>query len=74
MPKPKAHRKAGITGAMENLVGINGSKDWLPHHRRGSKFDRGDEYLNRNLFKEINVLLQEKIDVAAIENKKLKSY
>jgi hypothetical protein len=59
---------------MKNLVGINGSKDWLPHHRRGSKFDRGDEYLNRNLFKEINVSLQEIIDVAAIENKKMKAY
>ena len=55
LPKPKTHRKAGITGAMKNLVGINGNKDWLPHHRRGSKFDGGDEYLNHNLFKEINV-------------------
>ena len=74
LPKPKTHRKAGITGAMKNLVGINGSKDWLPHHRRGSKFDGGDEYLNRNIFKEINVFLQEKIDIAAIENKKYKRY
>lgn len=24
LPKPKTHRKAGITGAMKNLVGING--------------------------------------------------
>lgn len=50
LPKAKTHRKAGITGALKNLVGINGSKDWLPHHRRGSKFDGGDEYLNHNLF------------------------
>ncbi len=74
LPKPKTHRKAGITGAMKNLVGINGSKDWLPHHRRGSKFDGGDEYLNRNLFKEIDVSLKEKIDIAAIQNLKLKRY
>jgi len=74
LPKPKTHRKAGITGAMKNLVGINGSKDWLPHHRKGSKFDGGDEYLNHNLFKEINVSLQEKIDVAVIKNKKMKAY
>ena len=76
LPKPKTHRKAGITGAMKNLIGINGSKDWLPHHRRGSKYYGGDEYLNHNLFKEINVSLQEKIDVdvAVIENKKLKCY
>ena len=24
LPKPKTHRKAGITGAMKNFVGING--------------------------------------------------
>ncbi len=73
LPKPKTHRKAGITGAMKNLVGINGSKDWLPHHRRGSKFDGGDEYLNHNLFKEINVSLQERIDLSVIENKKMRA-
>ena len=44
----------------------------MPHHRRGLKFDGGDEYLNRNLFKEINVSLQEKIDIYTIENKKFK--
>jgi uncharacterized protein (DUF362 family) len=74
LPKPKTHKRAGITGAMKNLVGICGNKDWLPHHTRGSKFDGGDEYLNHNLFKEINVSLQEKIDVAVIKNKKLKRY
>lgn len=55
-------------------MGINGSKDWLPHHRRGSKFDGGDEYLNHNLFKEISVSLQERIDIAAIENKKIRAH
>lgn len=69
LPKPKTNRKAGITGAMKNLVGINGSKDWLPHHRRGSKADGGDEYLYHNLFKDLNIFLQEKIDIAAIEDK-----
>ena len=74
LPKPKTHRRAGITGAMKNLVGINGSKDWLPHHTIGSKFDGGDEYLNHNIFKEIDLFLQEKIYFATIENKKYKSY
>ena len=74
LPKPKTHRRAGITGAMKNLVGINGSKDWLPHHTKGSKFDGGDEYLNRNFFKEINVFLGEKIYSATIENNKYKCY
>ena len=62
LPKPKTHRKAGITGAMKNLVGINGSKDWLPHHRVGSLLEGGDEYLHPNIFKGINTALQERID------------
>ncbi len=37
VPKLKTHRKAGVTAAMKNLVGINGSKDWLPHHTAGAK-------------------------------------
>ncbi|MFQ5701222.1 MAG: DUF362 domain-containing protein [Acidobacteriota bacterium] len=47
LPKLKTHRKAGITAAMKNLVGINGSKDWLPHHTAGARTDGGDEYLAR---------------------------
>lgn len=69
LPKPKTHRKAGITGAMKNLVGINGSKDWLPHHRTGSTEERGDEYIHRNIFKKINVYLQERIDKYSRDNR-----
>jgi uncharacterized protein (DUF362 family) len=29
LPKLKSHRKAGITGALKNLVGINGNKEYL---------------------------------------------
>jgi uncharacterized protein (DUF362 family) len=53
LPKLKAHRKAGMTCSMKNLVGINGFKDWLPHHRFGSKEEGGDEYLHKNIRKEI---------------------
>lgn len=74
LPKPKTHRKAGITGAMKNLIGINGDKAWVPHHRRGSKFDGGDEYLNHNILKEIDSFLEEKKYLATIENKKYKCY
>jgi len=35
LPKVKTHQKTGITGALKNLVGINGDKDFLPHHRIG---------------------------------------
>lgn len=44
LPKVKTHQKTGITGAMKNLVGINGDKDFLPHHRIGGKEIGGDCY------------------------------
>jgi uncharacterized protein (DUF362 family) len=44
LPKLKTHRKAGLTGALKNLVGINGSKEYLPHHRLGGTSDKGDCY------------------------------
>lgn len=50
MPKPKTHRKAGMTGALKNLVGINCSKEYLPHHTRQSKNVHGDAFLHDNLF------------------------
>ncbi len=43
IPKMKTHKKAGITGALKNLVGINGDKNWLPHHTEGTPADGGDE-------------------------------
>jgi len=44
LPKLKTHRKTGITGALKNLVGLNGNKDYLPHHRVGGKALGGDCY------------------------------
>jgi uncharacterized protein (DUF362 family) len=43
LPKLKTHRKTGITCALKNLVGINGDKNWLPHHTDGCPGDGGDE-------------------------------
>jgi len=43
LPKLKTHRKTGITAALKNLVGINGDKNWLPHHTDGCPGDGGDE-------------------------------
>ena len=43
LPKLKTHRKTGMTCALKNLVGINGDKNWLPHHSDGSPRDGGDE-------------------------------
>lgn len=35
VPKLKSHRKAGVTLSMKNLIGINGDKSWIAHHRKG---------------------------------------
>jgi uncharacterized protein (DUF362 family) len=44
IPKLKSHRKAGMTFSLKNLIGINGDKSWLAHHRRGAVDKGGDEY------------------------------
>jgi uncharacterized protein (DUF362 family) len=41
LPKLKTHKKTGVTLALKNLVGINGDKNWLPHHTIGKG---GDEF------------------------------
>lgn len=47
MPKPKTHRKAGVTIALKNMVGICARKEYLPHHTLGSPAEGGDEYLHQ---------------------------
>jgi uncharacterized protein (DUF362 family) len=44
LPKLKTHKKTGITACLKNLVGINGNKNWLPHHREGVPSRGGDQY------------------------------
>jgi uncharacterized protein (DUF362 family) len=44
LPKLKTHKKTGVTLALKNLVGINGDKNWLPHHSVGCVADGGDEF------------------------------
>ena len=51
VPKLKTHQKTGITGALKNLVGINGDKDFLPHHRIGGIEQGGDCYPGKNYFR-----------------------
>ena len=49
VPKLKAHKKAGITCCLKNLIGINGNKEFLPHHRKGAADNRaGDNYEHRD--------------------------
>ncbi len=51
LPKLKTHKKAGITCALKNLIGINGNKEYLPHHRLGGSRTGGDCYPDKNLIK-----------------------
>ena len=44
LPKLKTHKKAGVTCALKNLIGINGNKEYLPHHRVGGPKTGGDNY------------------------------
>ena len=48
IPKLKTHRMAGMTNALKLLVGINGDKDYLPHHRVGSIKEGGDNYKKKS--------------------------
>ena len=49
VPKLKAHKKAGITCCLKNLIGINGNKEYLPHHRKGAAdAGMGDNYARRH--------------------------
>ena len=51
IPKLKTHVKAGITGALKNLVGVNGHKEYLPHHVNGDPAMGGDQYERRSRIK-----------------------
>jgi uncharacterized protein (DUF362 family) len=49
LPKVKTHQKAGLTNALKNIVGLNGDKDFLPHHRFGGTKKGGDCYPGNNI-------------------------
>ncbi|MDY0103771.1 MAG: DUF362 domain-containing protein [Lentimicrobium sp.] len=51
LPKVKTHQKTGITCALKNIVGVNGDKDYLPHHRIGGTGFGGDCYPGKNIFR-----------------------
>jgi len=64
LPKLKTHRKVGLTAALKNVVGINGHKDCLPHHRCGSTAEGGDEYLHPSRLKRAQTRWGEAMDRA----------
>jgi hypothetical protein len=51
VPKLKTHKKACVTGALKNMVGINGHKEYLPHHRKGGSSSGGDCYQGKSMLK-----------------------
>lgn len=53
LPKLKTHQKAGITCALKNCIGMNVSKDYLPHFRSGSPEIGGDEYPRKSYYNSI---------------------
>lgn len=63
LPKLKTHNKTGMTCALKNLIGINGYKDWLPHHRAGPREAGGDEYEQKDLRRDLSVMLRDEIQV-----------
>jgi len=60
VPKFKTHKKSGITVALKNLIGINGHKSFLPHHRKGSIATGGDEFLAADPLKEAGAAFQDR--------------
>jgi uncharacterized protein (DUF362 family) len=60
-PKLKTHKKACLTGALKNVVGINGHKEYLPHHRKGGAGNGGDCYSGESLVKR---LVEDMLDAA----------
>jgi uncharacterized protein (DUF362 family) len=54
IPKMKTHQKTGLTNALKILVGVNGDKDYLPHHRVGGTDIGGDAYPGKNVARRIS--------------------
>lgn len=54
VPKIKTHQKAGLTNALKILVGVNGDKDFLPHHRKGSLEQGGDCYPGKSPLRDMS--------------------
>ncbi len=52
LPKLKSHKKACLTGALKNMIGMNGNKEFLPHHRKGGSERGGDCYAGGSWFKD----------------------
>ena len=71
IPKPKTHRKAGMTGACKNLIGITSRKEFLPHHTKGALAENGDEYRDLNVFHAYRSKLLDEMNTGITGNRRL---
>jgi uncharacterized protein (DUF362 family) len=71
LPKLKTHRKAGLTGPLKNMVGVNGCKDWLPHHSKGSVASGGDEFAAKSSWKQLSSWIVEREESSTNSTSKL---
>mgnify|MGYP002641252912 CR=1 FL=1 len=53
LPKLRTHCKAGMGGALENMVGINGHADFLPHDVARCTEQDADAYASLSMFRSI---------------------
>jgi uncharacterized protein (DUF362 family) len=59
LPKMKTHMKAGLTGALKNVVGINGHKEYLPHYIKGAYQSGGDAYMRKHPLRNLHERLSD---------------
>lgn len=73
MPKPKSHRKAGVTISLKNFVGANVRKEYLPHHTMGSCDEHGDEYEKKSYIHSLRSKIDDKLNLNIAEKKYFKA-
>ncbi len=69
MPKPKTHRKAGVTISLKNFVGVNVRKEFLPHHTMGASSQGGDEYDRKNAIHMLRSRMWDRICICEAERR-----
>ena len=68
LPKPKTHKKAGVTISLKNMVGTTARKEYLPHHCIGDRQSNGDEYLKKSWLKEVQAKMLDEINYKSAIN------
>ena len=75
VPKPKLHKKAGVTIALKNIVGTCARKEYLPHHMEGdAETGHGDAYYKKNIFKALVADTRDKVYSAAWNHRNISAF